>query len=155
MILPLLLLLQSDKLPPANPLPYTDPDAAAVMAPVNRILAAVGTRDGAAITAETRPEGGATVVVERADGGRTIRHLSWAEFAGGIKPGAEKLAERMPDPAIEVDGGIAMVWGPYVFTVDGKPDHCGVNHFDLIREQGRWKVLNVTWSQRSTGCEAR
>ncbi len=140
MILPLLLLfLQSDKLPPANPLPYTDPDAASVMAPVNRILAAVGTRDGAAIVAETRSEGGATVVVERADGGRTIRHLSWAEFAGGIKPGTEKLAERMPDPAIEVDGDIAMVWGPYVFTVDGKANHCGVNHFDLIREQGRWR----------------
>jgi hypothetical protein len=58
----------------------------------------------------------------------------------------------MIDTAIEVDGDIAMVWGPYTFTVNGKVHHCGVNHFDLVRDGGSWKVLNVTWSQRTTGC---
>ena len=47
-----------------------------------------------------------------------------------------------------------MVWSPYVFTIDGKVHHCGVDHFDLVREAGAWKVLSVTWSQRTAGCTA-
>jgi len=143
------------KLPSANPLPYEDAEAAAVMRPINAMFAGLAAKDGAAILAQTRAEGGATVAVEKPDGSRAIRHLSWADFAGGIKAGPEKLEERISMPAIEVDGDIAMVWVPYVFLIDGKAHHCGINHFDLIRENGSWKVLNVTWSQRTTGCVAR
>jgi hypothetical protein len=141
-------------LPPANPVPYSDPDATNVMAPINAMFAGLAARDAAAIAAQLRPEGGATVAVEKPDGSRSIRHLSWNEFTAGIKPGPERYEERLTDPAIEVDGDIAMVWSPYVFTIDGKPHHCGVDHFDLVRENGGWKVLNVTWSQRTTGCGA-
>lgn len=143
------------RLPPANPLPYEDAEAAAVLAPINAMFAGLAAQDGAAILAQTRPEGGATVAVEKPDGGRSIRHLSWAEFAAGIKPGPQKLEERQTMPAIEVDGDIAMVWSPYLFLVDGKVRHCGTNHFDLVREGGAWKVLNVTWTQRTAGCPAQ
>jgi hypothetical protein len=81
-----------------------------------------------------------------------INGRSWAEFAAGLTPGPERYEERMPAPAIEIDGDIAMAWGDYVFLVDGKVAHCGVNHFDLVREAGAWKVLNITWSRRTTGC---
>jgi hypothetical protein len=151
----LLLALQSaDRLPPANPLPYADPAAAAVMAPIDAMFRGLAAHDGAAILAQVRPEGGATVVVETAQGARSVRHMTWTAFAAGVKPGPDRIEEKLTDAAIEVDGDIAMVWGPYVFTVNGKLHHCGVNHFDLIREGGAWKVLNVTWSQRTTGCPA-
>lgn len=154
-MLPLLLALQSaDKLPPANPLPYADPAAAAVMAPIDALFRGLAARDAAAILAQVRPEGGATGAVEQPDGTRSIRHTSWQAFAAGVKSGSERLEERLIDAAIEVDGDIAMVWGPYSFTVNGKLHHCGVDHFDLIREAGAWKILNVTWSQRTTGCPA-
>lgn len=145
----------ADKLPPANPLPYEDADAAAVLAPVNAMFAGLAARDATAIQAQTRPEGGATVAVERPDGTRSIRHMRWAEFTAGIKPGPERYEERLTQPAIEVDGDIAMVWSPYIFLIDGKVHHCGIDHFDLIRENGAWKVLNVTWSQRTAGCPER
>ncbi|MBI0474874.1 DUF4440 domain-containing protein [Sphingomonas sp. MA1305] len=157
MILALLLALQvqaSDKLPPANPLPYADADAANVMAPIDAMFRGLAARDGAAILAQVRPDGGATVVAERPDGRREVRRTSWPEFAAGVKPGPERYQERLTDPAVEVDGDIAMVWSPYVFTIDGKVHHCGTDHFDLVREDGRWRVLNVTWTQRTTGCPA-
>ncbi len=144
----------SDKLPPANPLPYADADSANVMAPINAMFSGLAGHDGAAILAQTRPEGGATLALEKADGSRLIRHLSWAEFTAGIKPGPDRYEERLSDVAIEVDGDVAMVWAPYTFYLNGKADHCGVDHFDLVRENGGWKVLNVTWSQRTTGCGA-
>jgi hypothetical protein len=140
------------KLPPANPLPYDDAEAAAVLAPINAMFAGLTARDGAAILAQVRPEGGATVAIEQVDGARHIRRLSWDEFTAGLKPGPEKMEERLTMPAIEVDGDIAMVWSPYLFLIDGKVEHCGVDHFDLVREKGAWKVLNVTWTQRKTGC---
>ena len=126
---------------------------AAIMAPINALFAGLAARDSAAILAQLRADGGATVASEKADGTRSVRHMSWPEFAAGIKPGPEKYEERISSPAIEIDGDIAMVWAPYIFFVDGKAHHCGVDHFDLVREAGTWKILNITWSQRTTGCE--
>ncbi|MDB5695772.1 MAG: hypothetical protein JWN21_1315 [Sphingomonas bacterium] len=151
----LLAAAQTDRLPPANPVPYSQPEVANVMAPVDALLAAIAARDGAALLRQVRADGGATAAVERADGTRSVRRMSWAEFAGGVKPGAERMEERQGFPAVEVDGDIAMVWAPYTFLVNGTVRHCGTNHYDLIREGAGWKVLNVTWSQRSTGCDAR
>jgi hypothetical protein len=143
---------QTAKLPPWNPLPQDGTAEAAVMAPINAMFAGLEARDGGKILAQTRPEGGATVVSEKPDGTRSVRHLSWNDFAGGIKPGPEHYRETLTDTAVEIDGDIAMVWSPYVFTIDEKPHHCGVDHFDLVRENGAWKILNVTWSSRTTGC---
>ena len=150
-----LLLAAADtpKLPKWNPLPMDGSAEAAVMVPIDAMFSGLAARDGAKILAQTRSEGGATLVAEKPDGTRMIKHESWADFAGGIKPGPEQYREKLLDPAVEIDGDIAMVWSRYVFTIDDKPHHCGVDHFDLIRENGAWKVLNVTWSQRTTGCE--
>ena len=156
MILPLLLLLvQADRLPPANPLPPPGTDEAAVMTPVNAVLNAIATRDIAAIGAQLLPGGGATVAVERPDGTRAVRRLSWDQWTANLKPGPEKLSEVQGTPAIEVDGDMAMVWAPYRFTIDGKLSHCGYNHYSLVRDAGRWKIADIAWSQRSTGCDAQ
>lgn len=145
----------SDKLPPANALAYADDESAAVMAPVNALFAALAERDPAALLAQLRPDGGATVAIEGPNGQRAVSHRTWAQFAEHLKPGPEKFEERISDPAIEVDGDIAMVWAPYVFRIDGKVSHCGVDHFDLIRENGAWKIANISWTQRTTGCPAK
>jgi hypothetical protein len=155
MILPLLLALQtaaSDKLPPAKPVPYADPDTTAVMAPIDALFRAMAANDGAGVIAQVRPEGGATAMEQAAAGGSQLRRYSWPEFAALFKPGAPRLEERLSDPAIEVDGDVAMVWAPYTLTMNGKPLHCGTDHFDLVRDGGRWKILNVTWSSRTSGC---
>ena len=156
-LLPLILaqITPVQPMPKGTALPPPASEEAAVMAPIDAMFAALARRDASGILAQVRPEGGATVALEKPDGTRQIRHLGWAEFVAGIKPGPERYAETLTDPAIEIDGDIAMVWSPYVFTVDGRVDHCGTDHFDLVRETGRWRVLNVTWSQRTTRCDAR
>ncbi len=156
MILPLLLMLQTTPvrpLPPAN-LPAPDFETAAVLAPIDRLLAGVAARNAATMAAQARSDGRVTAVMERPDGTRTVRVQSWAEFTAGLKTGPERFEERQAMPAVEIDGDIAMVWAPYSFLVDGKVSHCGVNHFDLVREGGAWKILNATWSHRTIGCAA-
>jgi hypothetical protein len=144
----------STKLPPANPLPPPTSEEGKVMAPINALFDGLARRDPAIILAAMRPDSTATAVAEEPDGTRSIKHLTATDFAAGIKPGPERFEERLTDPAIEIDGDIAMVWGAYAFLIDGKVHHCGVDHFSLIREGGAWKVATITWSSRTTGCPA-
>lgn len=144
----------SDRLPPADPVPLApDADTAAVLAPVDALLAAIGAHDPAAALRVVRAEGSLTVAAEKPDGSRSVRRMGWSDFAAALKPGPEPVEERLTDRVVEIDGDIALVWAPYRLLVGGKLHHCGVNHFDLVRESGAWKILNVTYSQRTTGCE--
>lgn len=143
----------SERLPPANPLPLAEADTRDVMAPVDAFLACIAASDPKAILAVVRPDGGATYAVENADGSRSITRRGWAEVAARFAPGGDRSDERISDPAIESDGDVAMVWAPYVFRVNGRVHHCGVDHFDLIRENGAWKIANASWSSRTTGCD--
>ena len=44
-----------------------------------------------------------------------------------------------------------MVWAPFVVRVGGKVSNCGFDHFDVVRDNGAWKVMNLTFSSRSDG----
>ena len=80
-----------------------------------------------------------------------IRSQSWAEFAARITPEGS-FDERISDPAIETDADVAMVWARFVVRKQGKINNCGFDHFDLIRENGVWKVMNLSFSSRITDC---
>lgn len=160
----LALLLSLAQITPTQPMPRgtglppaadTQADTQAVLATVQRVLGALEASDRATIVATTRPEGGATAALKRPDGARRIRRLGWAEFAAQFTPGRDRFSETITDPAIEIDGDIAMVWAPYTVRKNGAVQHCGYDHFDLVRDAGTWKILNVTWSQRTTGCDPR
>jgi hypothetical protein len=154
MMLSIAFLAAAQPLPPAKPVPYSVPDVGAVMTPIHRLFDALAARDPAIVAEVTLPEGLATSVETGPDGMPVRRHTKWADFAARLTGGTERLEERISDPAVEIDGDVAMVWAPYVFRIDGKLHHCGYDHFDLIRADGRWKILNITWSSRTRGCPA-
>ena len=135
------------------PVDPTSAEARAVLAPVEATFAALAARDGTRLAPHFDAEARMTVVVERPDGGRVLRRLTAGEFADGLRPGPERFEEVMPDPIVARDGDVAMVWGRYLFRVDGRVSHCGANQFDLIRKDGVWTIAAITWNQRTTGCE--
>lgn len=145
----------SDRLPPAGPLPPPGVAEQAILQPINSVFAAIAARDAAAMEKQLLPGGSATIVVERLDGTRDVERRMWPDVLARFRPGPERFEERLSDPAIESDGSVAMVWGNYVFLIDGKVHHCGIDHFDLVREGGGWKIASVSWSQRTTGCPAQ
>jgi hypothetical protein len=130
----------------------TAADKAAIMAPVDATFAALAAHDGQAILAQTWGSGGATVATEKEDGSHVVRQLNWAQLADAIKPSPEAFEEKLGDTILRVDGDIAMVWGRYTFRIDGKVHHCGMDHFQLTRVEGQWKITGLTWSSRTTGC---
>jgi len=149
MIALLLLAAQTVPLPPAKPVPLSGTTDAAVMAPITATLAAMRSGDSAALLANTYPGGGTTAVVD----GKATR-TSWADAAAALKPGGANFEVTTAEPAIDIDGDIAVVWTRYTFRAEGKSPHCGVDHFDLVRDAGRWRILNLTFSGRATGCGA-
>jgi hypothetical protein len=54
------------------------------------------------------------------------------------KPG--QYTEKMRDPIVHVDQNIAVVWSPYAFYVDGKPQHCGTDIFNLVKVDEKWLI---------------
>jgi len=129
-----------------------DDESRAVLATIDRMFDALATKDPAAMAAVTIAEGRATAATIGEDGKEKLHFSTWGAFEqhlAGI-PGAP--VEKLIDPHVHVEGPIAMVWSPYVFTLDGKLSHCGINHVDLVKQDGAWRVLNITWTQRKTGC---
>ena len=142
--------MSPDKLPPAQALPPPVADEEAVLSTVNALLASFSTGDSATMLRWVYPDGRVTATGTRASS-KGLRQESWTQFAARVTPTAA-FQESISDPAVEIDGDAAMVWAPFVVRVDGKVGNCGFDHFDLVRENGVWKVMNLTFSSRTIGC---
>ena len=70
----------------------------------------------------------------------------------GSKPTNNR--ERYWDPVVHVRGGIAVVWTPDQFWVDGKTSHCGIDVFDMMKEKGVWRIANAMWTVEPDACPA-
>ncbi|MBX9884965.1 MAG: nuclear transport factor 2 family protein [Novosphingobium sp.] len=153
LLLPLLLqVTPMQPMPKGTALPPPGTEEAAVMGPVNAAFAAIAARDGERLRPVVREDGNLIIAQEAADGTRKIVRRPMTEFITGMKPGPERYEERLYEPAIEIDGDVAFVWGRYNFYIDGKLHHCGYDLFDLAREGGQWRIANITYSSRTTGC---
>lgn len=153
-ILLALALQSAAKLPPAGPIPAPAFEEASVLAPINESFKALETGDSAALLRYVYPDGKVTAVGLTASGKSGVRSRSWTEYAANMKPG-QGFKERITNPAIEIDDDIALVWAPFTIEVGGKIVACGTDHFDMIREGGAWKIMNITFSSRTTGCSGQ
>ncbi len=141
---------------PARPPAGTpnDAEATAVLEAITSLFAAFEAGDAAAMLRHVYPDGRVTASGRRGDGAANLRQQSWTQFAERVTP-ERTFQERISDPAVDIDGDVAMVWAPFVVRVGGKVSNCGVDDFDLVRENGPWKVMNLTFSSRTTGCPNR
>ena len=65
----------------------------------------------------------------------------------------DSLDERITFETVKVDGPLAIAWTPYKFYYAGKFSHCGVNSFQLVRINGRWKIQFLIDTRKRQGCE--
>jgi hypothetical protein len=141
----------STKMPPAQALPPPSGEEQAVLNSANSLLAAFDTGNAVEILRWVYPDGrvtGTGTLPTRSG----VRSESWTQFAQ--RASGSGFQETISDPAIEIDGDAAMIWAPFVVRISGKVYNCGIDHFDLVREQGTWKVMNLTFSSRVVGCPA-
>lgn len=62
------------------------------------------------------------------------------------------LDEQILDYHIQIDGNLASAWTPYRFYVNEKFNHCGVNSFQLVKINTRWKIIYIIDTRRKEPC---
>lgn len=129
-------------------------DTKAVLETIDALFAAFESGDAAAMLRQVYPDGRVTASSKRPDGASTLRPQSWTQFAERVTP-QRAFQERLASPTVHVDDDIAVVWAAFVVRIGGVVSNCGIDHFDLVRERSVWKVMNLTFSSRATGCPAR
>ncbi len=87
----------------------------------------------------------------RADG--TVQAASfegWAASIDTLEPG--QVDEQVFDLRVDRFGGLASVWAPFVLTVRGTVQGCGVNHFTLAETPDGWQVIHGVDTQDGGDC---
>ncbi len=56
---------------------------------------------------------------------------------------------------IQNDGAMANAWVPYSFYVNETFSHCGVNNFQLLKRNNKWKIIYLVDTRRREGCEEK
>lgn len=60
--------------------------------------------------------------------------------------------EKITSISICVDANLAQVWTEYTFYLNEEKLHCGVNAFQLFKENSTWKIIQLTDTRRREGC---
>jgi len=124
--------------PPA-PAAGQTPSDSQVLAPIHDMFHGMTERDPAAIKSAALP---GTILVLMRDG--KPEQMTIDAFADHFsKPSKAHMEERIHDPLIRTDHDLAVVWAPFEFLVDGKPDHCGTDLFNLVRTGGKWLIAGI------------
>ena len=126
------------------------PEHEAILSVVDGFMNAISSNDFAAMTS-LRLEGGTNTIEQPARSGGTL--VTRRPFTPDrLKPGAYR--ERYWDPIVHVRGKLAVVWTPYEFWQGGKTSHCGIDVFELVREDSGWRIANMMWTVEPEACPA-
>jgi hypothetical protein len=95
-----------------------------------------------------------SIAVNR-EGKTVLQESEYANFVRSIAsiPKDRTFEEKLLSFSIQVDGKMANAWTPYEFWYNGNFSHCGVNSFQLIKEDATWKILYLVDTRRREGCQ--
>lgn len=89
------------------------------------------------------------------EGKTVLQESDYSQFLKNIAsiPKERTFEEKLLDFNIQVDGNMANAWTPYEFWYNGNFSHCGVNSFQLIKEDDEWKIIYLVDTRRREGCK--
>lgn len=67
-------------------------------------------------------------------------------------PDTTKFREKLLSFQIQIDGSMANAWTPYEFWINDVLSHCGVNSFQLHKQDGSWKIIYIIDTRRRDDC---
>lgn len=117
-------------------------DSKDALAVVNKLWAEMSAANPAGIVALHNPGAQLVAIFKTKAGTTVIRNLTADEFSKNFSE-KKVIKEDMYAPEVRVYGDFAMVWGRYVFFIEGKISHCGVNSFHLVRTAEGWKIGGI------------
>jgi hypothetical protein len=127
------------------------PEQQAVLKPLQLMCDGLVKKDAKLIQDQLLPGGMATQIRE----GKPVQmHFDFFDtrLQHLFETSNDQFEETLYHPEVRIDHDIAVIWAPYIFTVNGKMDHCGTNVFTMYRQNGRWLASNVADNGRHEDC---
>jgi hypothetical protein len=85
---------------------------------------------------------------------RTTQVRSLDEFMDSLAAVTVPISERIWDPEVRVDGGVALVWAPYDLYIGGGFSHCGHDLFQFVDTEHGWKLASILYTvMKPPDCE--
>lgn len=88
------------------------------------------------------------------DGSKILKTEDFGLFLKSILriPDSVDFQEKIRSFNIQIDGAMAHAWTPYEFWYNGTFSHCGVNSFQLFKEDEDWKINYLIDTRHREGC---
>jgi hypothetical protein len=121
---------------------------------IGNLFAAMRNADSKALLACFTDSALLQTIVRDKEGGIRIKNEKLVDFATVVGTMPKAAAdERITFDVVKIDGPLASVWTPYRFYFNGQFSHCGVNSFQMVRQNGSWKIQYLIDTRRKQGCE--
>lgn len=127
-------------------------DSKDALAVVNKMFEMMAAHKPADIIALHTPEAQLVAIMKNREGKTVVRTIKAEDFSKNFAEKKAEILEDMYAPKTEVSGDFAQVWGRYVFFVNGKISHCGVNAFHLVRTDAGWRIAGASSTMEPLGC---
>ncbi|MEW6990951.1 hypothetical protein AADZ91_09715 [Colwelliaceae bacterium 6441] len=111
-------------------------DSPQVMTPINNMFDAMREHNGSKLLQQFTQD----AILERATKTNEVKQSDLTKFAELIAKSSKSLDEQLFNVTIQQSGNLASAWTPFAFYLDGKLSHCGVNSFQLIKQNDQWKI---------------
>jgi hypothetical protein len=134
------------------PAGYQSGEKTAVLEAMDRYMTAISESDLQAMAAMQTPEGMTYRGHATEDGDMEIAAHPNSYWSDPSQDDGRVYRERYWSPTVLIRGGIAVVWAPYEFWIDGETSHCGVDVVDFVKIDGQWLVANSMWTVEANAC---
>lgn len=89
-------------------------------------------------------------IVTTPEGKSQVKTVSLQKFLQAVgTPHTDVWDERITFGDIRIDHELSAVWTPYQFYLGKQLHHCGVNSFQLVQLDGRWKIVYLIDTRRN------
>jgi len=132
-----------------------DPDSEAVKATIINFFEAFHKQDTTALKTMAKGNIKLQSIAVNKEGKSVLTESEYNQFLRSIAsiPKDNTFEEKLLSFNIQVDGNMANAWTPYEFWYNGNFSHCGVNSFQLIKEDEEWKIIYLVDTRRREGCQ--
>ena len=132
----------------------TDSREPDVLAVVHRLIEGLNKGDSAMVRSTFHAKARLITVDLRGPGQSAARIEETAEaFIQSMgRPRTEVFEEKLSNVKVVIDQGLASVWADYKFFRGTTVNHCGVDHFLLVKDDGTWKIIELADTRRRIGC---
>lgn len=143
-------LLQFSLLFTLESLAQNQSDEQAALQVIDGFFSALESKEEGAL-AELMYPGSLNISAARQGSNITLTARSYSELLERFADGPP-IIERYWDHTLLVQSGIAVFWAPYDLYVGDSFSHCGVDSFQLVKENGRWWLTNLSWTIEREDC---